>query len=46
MVNIFELQIWGDNPFEALWGIEDLIVSARKDNWECSEIKYIQGFIS
>lgn len=39
-----KLHVWGDNPFEAQYGIEDLLVSAHNAGWKVTR-GFEQGFI-
>lgn len=43
-MRVEKLHVWGDNPFEAQYGIEDLLVSADKAGWQVTS-GFEQGFI-
>ena len=43
-MRVVKLHIWGDNPFEAQYGIDDLLVSAHNAGWKVTH-GFEQGFI-
>ena len=43
-MRVEKLQVWGDNPFEAQYGIEDLLASAHNAGWKVTH-GFEQGFI-